>query len=182
MVSGVMANEPIAELHRERMKKLVEFTASSLNTEYPSPFGSAIYCASSGERVAQSYDTVMQLCDPINHAEVNAIRLATSQLNRLSLRGHILYSTCEPCPMCMSACIWAELDMVVYGASTMEDANAYWPQPSDMSPQELAARILFDSKIALQSHVERALCQDLFKRCDEVRKQQNLALPPHRAE
>jgi len=168
------------DLHSARMRQLAAFTATSFETEFPSPFGSAFYCASTGERIAQAYDSVMHQCDPTNHAEVNAIRAATNRLQRLSLRGHILYSTCEPCPMCMSACIWAELDLVVFGASTMEDAHAYWPQPSDVSPEELAARVRFDAKPRLLKHVERALCQDLFQRCDALRQQQNLQLPPNR--
>jgi tRNA(adenine34) deaminase len=164
----------------ERMRALVEFTSSSLSTEFPSPFGSAIYESSSGRLVSQAYDTVMRECDPTNHAEVNAIRLATQELGRLSLRGCVLYSTCEPCPMCMSASIWAELDGVVFGASTMEDANLYWPQGSDMTPQELISRMRFEPKCSLLRHVERALCQELFRKCDEVRKSRELELPPHR--
>jgi len=166
--------------HAERMKALVDFTASSFHTEYPSPFGAAIYNARSGTLVSQAYDTVMKECDPTTHAEVNAIRQAAQKMQRLSLRGCILYSTCEPCPMCMSACIWAEVDTIVYGASTMEDADLYWPQSSDMAPTELVARMLMGQKCELVPHVERSRCQELFKRCDEVRKHGSLQLPPHR--
>ena len=156
--------------HNERMKSLVEYTSSSLKTKFPSPFGSAIYELKTGLLVSQAYDTVMREWDPTNHAEVNAIRKATRKLERLSLSGFILYSTCEPCPMCMSACIWAELDAVVFGASTMEDANLYWPQASDISPQELVAHMRREPKCIIIPHVERARCQELFKQCDEVRK------------
>ncbi len=122
------------ELHKHRMQQLIKFTESSFNTIHPSPFGASIYEIKSGKLIAQSYDTVISKCDPTNHTEMNVIRIATKKLKALSLEGCILYSTCEPCPMCMSACIWAELNTVVYGASTMEDANQYWPQPSDISP------------------------------------------------
>ncbi len=169
-------NEP----HSKRMIELVQFTASSLETDFPSPFGSAIYDELSGVLLANAYDTVMELCDPTNHAEVNVIRAATRQLQRLSLRGCTLYSTCEPCPMCMSACIWAEIDPVVVGASTVEDADRYWPQASDISPQELVARMRIEPRCRLIPHVERSLCQGLFVRCDEVRKYRGLILPPHR--
>lgn len=74
------------EQHVERMRALVEFTATSLETPHPSPFGSSIYDAKSGQLLAQAYDTVMRECDPTNHAEVNAIRLATRSEQRLSLR------------------------------------------------------------------------------------------------
>ncbi len=178
-------NEPrismiASDEHRERMKALVDFTASSFKTEFPSPFGSAIYDERSGVLVAQAYDTVLKMCDPTNHAEINAIRDAARELQSLSLRGCTLYSTCEPCPMCMSACIWAEVDTVVFGASTMEDANLYWPQASDMSPQELIARVRLEPTCRLIPHLGRSLCQNLFTRCDEVRKERGLQLPPHR--
>ncbi|WP_145055416.1 nucleoside deaminase [Lignipirellula cremea] len=164
------------------MRSLARFTGRSFQTEHPSPFGSSIYSSDSGQLVSQAYDTVIQECDPTNHAEMNAIRIATKQLQRLSLRGCILYSTCEPCPMCMSACIWAELDTVVFGASTMEDANHYWPQSSDVAPHELADRMRREPKCNLIPHVERQICQDLFVRCDELRSQRRLQLPPHRSD
>lgn len=166
--------------HIERMKRLVEYTASSFGTPFPSPFGSAVYDAQTGLLLSQAYDTVMRECDPTQHAELNAIRQATQQRRQLSLAGCILYSTCEPCPMCMSACIWAELDAVVFGASTLEDANPYWPQASDISPQELVARMRREPQCLIIPHVERARCQALFKQCDAVRSARRLELPPHR--
>lgn len=168
------------DLHVQRMKSLAAFTASSFDSGHPSPFGAAIYRMDNGELVSQAYDTVMRECDPTNHGEINAIRHATKQLGQLSLRGCLLYSTCEPCPMCMSACIWAELDTVVYGASTLEDANQYWPQPSDVGPRELVDRMRRTPDCHLIPHVGRQICQALFMRCDEVRKQHRLQMPPHR--
>ncbi|MEM9554075.1 MAG: nucleoside deaminase [Acidobacteriota bacterium] len=170
----------VEEIHRRRMRDLVDFTASSFDTEHPSPFGSSVYETASGRLVARAYDTVIEACDPTNHGEVNAIRLATRALGRLSLRGCVLYSTCEPCPMCMSACIWAEVDTVVYGASTLEDADRYWPQASDLTPQELVAKMRREPRCEVLPQVERALCRELFSRCDAVRNRQSLQLPPHR--
>ncbi len=166
--------------HRKRMKALVAFSAASFDTEFPSPFGSAIYDERSGVLVAQAYDTVMRMCDPTNHAEMNAIRDAARELQRLSLRGCTLYSTCEPCPMCISACIWAEIDTVVFGASTLDDANLYWPQASDLPPEELVAHMVLEPRCRLIPHVERSLCRDLFTQCDGVRMKRSLQLPPHR--
>jgi len=168
------------EIHASRIRELVEFTTSTFDTAFPSPFGSSIYEAATGRLVAMAHNTVMRDCDVTSHAEVNAIRLATRELGRLSLRGHILYSTCEPCPMCMSACIWAELDSVVFGASTMEDADAYWPQPSAAPPHDLLLKARFEPRAVLVSHVERGLCQNLFRRCDEVRRAKGLDLPRRR--
>jgi len=169
-----------AAVHRRRMTDLVAYTATSLETDYPSPFGSAVYDAASGALISRAYDTVMQACDPTNHAEVNAVRAAPRALGRLSLAGTVLYSTCEPCPMCMSACIWAEVDTVVYGASTMEDADRYWPQPSPVTPQYLVSQTVFEKRCTLVPHVARDACRALFERCDALRVARGLALPPHR--
>jgi len=166
--------------HAARMQALVRFTETSFETDYPSPFGSSIYDTGTGEVLGQAYDTVMRDCDPTNHAEVNAIRVATRTTGRLSLAGCTLYSTCEPCPMCMSACIWAELDCVVFGASTMEDANLYWPQSSDLSPAALVEHALRQPVCELIAGVERTACQELFRRCDTLRLERGLKLPPHR--
>ena len=166
--------------HNDRMKRLVEYTSTSLETEFPSPFGAAIYNIQDENLLSQAYDTVMEKCDPTNHGEINAIRKATQKLQSLSLKDCILYSTCEPCPMCMSACIWAELSAVVFGASTMEDANIYWPQASDLTPAELISHMCREPKCILIPNVERKLCQELFRKCDETRRNQHLELPPHR--
>jgi hypothetical protein len=80
----------------------------------------------------------------------------------------------------MSACIWAEVDTVVFGASTLDDADRYWPQASDVSPQDLVSRMRIEPKCQLVRHVERSLCQQLFMQCDDVRKRRHLSLPPHR--
>ena len=167
------------DIHRARMRALADFTAGSFDTAHPSPFGCAIYDAA-GTLLAQAVDTVLAQTDPTNHAEINAIRAATRQLRALSLRGCTLYSTCEPCPMCMSAAIWAEVGTVVFGAATLADADRYWPQPSDLAPQELADRMRNAPRCQILPRVERARCQDLFVRCDAARTRRGLPLPPHR--
>lgn len=65
--------------------------------------------------------------DPTNHAEIVVIRSASQIFERRSLEGCVLYTTHEPCPMCMSAAIWAKLDGIVYGAA-MEDMENYWEE------------------------------------------------------
>jgi len=170
----------LQSVHSERMKQLVEFTAGSFDTRYPSPFGSSVYHSESGELISQAYDTVMRECNPINHAEILAIRDASRSLQSVSLSGCILYSTCEPCPMCISACIHAELDVVVFGATILDDADRYWPQASDVLPHELVSRVRIGTKCLLIPNVEQELCQKLFIRCEELRIENKLELPPHR--
>jgi len=111
----------------QQMAALIAFTGRSLNTAAPRPFGASIVHTGSGNLLLRALNAVKQECDPSSHAEVRAIRKATMRLKLLSLAGYTLYTTCEPCPMCMSAALWAGLDRVVYGA-TIEDANRHCNQ------------------------------------------------------
>jgi tRNA(Arg) A34 adenosine deaminase TadA len=85
-----------------------------------SPFGAVVVAGT--EVLAAAHNTVWRDSDPTAHAEVNAIR-AAGRLRGIALRGCVLYTTCEPCPMCLSAIHWAKVDRVVYGA-TIADATA----------------------------------------------------------
>jgi tRNA(Arg) A34 adenosine deaminase TadA len=109
------------------MSALVAFTARSLHTDYPRPFGAAIIKTRTGSLLLRALNRVALDFDPSAHAEVRAIRMATKRMKNISLVGYTLYSTCEPCPMCMSAALWAGLDRVVYGA-TIADANRHCNQ------------------------------------------------------
>lgn len=84
------------------------------------PFGAVI--AKDGEIVATGVNSVTKSCDPTAHAEVSAIRAACSKLESFELKGCEIYSSCEPCPMCLSAIYWARLDRLYYG-NDKEDAK-----------------------------------------------------------
>src|SRR5471030_2867064 len=86
-----------------------------------SPFGAIIVRGS--EVVAATHNTVWRDTDPTAHAEVNCLRAAAKALSTIALNGCTLYSTTEPCPMCLSAIHWAKIDRVVFGA-TIGDAAA----------------------------------------------------------
>lgn len=85
------------------------------------PFGAVIICA--GEVAAAAHNTVWRDGDPTAHAEINAIRQAAARLQRIDLSGCVMYSTCEPCPMCLSAIHWSKIDAVFFGAA-IADAQA----------------------------------------------------------
>ena len=103
-----------AELMRLAIEKTREGIASG-----QSPFGSII--VKDGEVVASTHNTVWRDTDPTAHAEVNCLRRAAKALETIDLKGCTLYSTCEPCPMCLAAIHWAKIDRVVFGA-TIDDA------------------------------------------------------------
>ncbi len=83
------------------------------------PFGSII--VRDGEIIGRGWNQVTSSCDPSAHAEIVAIRNACSHLGTFSLDGAVIYTSCEPCPMCLAAIWWARLEKIYY-ANTREDA------------------------------------------------------------
>jgi tRNA(Arg) A34 adenosine deaminase TadA len=86
------------------------------------PFAAVI--VRDGKIVGEGVNTVTATNDPTAHGEVNAIRAAAKALGTFTLAGCELYTSCEPCPMCLSAAYWARLDAVYYGASAADAARA----------------------------------------------------------
>ncbi|MGA3344744.1 MAG: nucleoside deaminase [Terracidiphilus sp.] len=86
------------------------------------PFGAVI--VRDGKIVSEAANSVTATNDPTAHAEVNAIRAAAKALGAFSLAGCQLYSSCEPCPMCLAAAHWARMDAIYYGASAADAARA----------------------------------------------------------
>jgi tRNA(Arg) A34 adenosine deaminase TadA len=86
------------------------------------PFGAVI--VRDGRIVGEGVNTVTDSHDPTAHGEVNAIRAACKALGTFSLAGCQLYTSCEPCPMCLAAAYWARIDDLYYGASAADAARA----------------------------------------------------------
>ncbi len=103
------------ELMREAIRLSVENVKNG-----GGPFGAVI--ARDGEIVATGVNRVTANCDPTAHAEVSAIREASKKLGTFNLSGCEIYSSCEPCPMCLGAVYWAHLDALYYG-NTKDDAR-----------------------------------------------------------
>ena len=76
-----------------------------------------------GEIIATGTNRVTENCDPTAHAEVSAIRAACAKLGDFKLSGCTIYSSCEPCPMCLSALYWAGVERIFYG-NTKQDAKS----------------------------------------------------------
>lgn len=112
---------------QDQMISLIRFTERTLATDTPVPFGAMVVDTQSGQRLVRTVNQASQKNDPTCHAEVNAIRLACRRIKNHLLRGYTLYTTCEPCPMCMGAILWAGIDRVVYGA-TIEHAARHCNQ------------------------------------------------------
>ncbi len=103
------------------IKDLVKKTIKSYRKEYGGPFGACILDKDNNV-VAKACNEVLKRKDPTCHAEVNAIRKACKKLNTYDLTGYKILTTCYPCPMCMSAIIWANIKEVYY-CCNQEDAD-----------------------------------------------------------
>lgn len=86
------------------------------------PFGALL--VQNGKIISRSGNTVTLDNDPTAHAEVNVIRQSAAKLKTFDLTGTVLYASCEPCPMCLGAIYWANIDRVVFAASREEAAAA----------------------------------------------------------
>lgn len=105
------------------MKRAIELAAfTSLEAKSGGPFGAVIVYQ--GKIIAEGRNRVVETNDPTWHAEMDAIRYASQVLQRFKLSGCALYTSSQPCPMCLSACYWAGVDAIYY-ASTVTDAKEW---------------------------------------------------------
>ena len=107
------------DLKNNFMLKAIELSINSVNTA-GGPFGCVI--VKENKIIAEGSNKVTSSNDPTAHAEVVAIREACKKLNTFNLSGCDLYTSCEPCPMCLSAIYWSHIDKVYY-ANTRDDAQ-----------------------------------------------------------
>ncbi|MEM7512806.1 MAG: nucleoside deaminase [Bacteroidota bacterium] len=103
------------------MEAAVQHALDGIKEDIGGPFGAVV--VRNGEIISMASNSVTSLNDPTAHAEVLAIRRACQHLNTFQLTDCELYTTCEPCPMCLGAIYWARLGRVFF-ASTREDAAA----------------------------------------------------------
>jgi guanine deaminase len=104
------------------LRSAIALATENVRTGRGGPFGAVV--VQDGRIVGEGVNTVTATNDPTAHAEVNAIRAACKALNTFSLRGCQLYTSCEPCPLCLSAVYWARLDAVCFGCSATDAARA----------------------------------------------------------
>lgn len=122
-----------------------------------SPFGAVV--VKDGKVVAAAHNTVWKDTDPTAHAEVNAIRAASRALKTIDLSGTVMYTTCEPCPMCLTAIHWAKIDRVVFGA-TIADADDAGFSELTIAAKEMVR--LGGSPLKVESGLLQKECAELF--------------------
>jgi tRNA(Arg) A34 adenosine deaminase TadA len=144
--------------HVELMRKAIELCKKGIAAG-DSPFG-AVIARNTGEVVFAAHNTVRSSCDSTAHAEINAIRGACAKLGTANLAGHLIATTCEPCPMCAVAIHWARLDALVYGAGIADAKNAGFNElqiPCEVFYREGASRL------RIYPHVLSDECTELFE-------------------
>lgn len=103
------------------MQHAIQLSAERMRANLGGPFGAVI--VKNGNVIAEGFNQVTSTNDPTAHAEVVAIRKACETLGSFSLQGCEIYTSCEPCPMCLASIYWARLD-AIYFANSREDAAA----------------------------------------------------------
>ncbi len=102
------------------MRMAIRLSEQNVANGTGGPFGAVI--VKNGRLIAKSANLVTSTCDPTAHAEVSAIRLAAKKLHTYDLSGCVIYTSCEPCPMCLGAIYWAKIDRI-YFANSQHDAH-----------------------------------------------------------
>jgi tRNA(Arg) A34 adenosine deaminase TadA len=129
----------------EFMQIAIELAAQHMRARDGGPFGAVV--ARGGEILARGWNKVTSANDPTAHAEMTAIRAAAAALGTFQLRGCVLYTSCEPCPMCLAAAWWARLDRVVFAATRADAAAAGF---DDAEIYEEISRPLDSRKLPMQ--------------------------------
>ena len=103
------------------MRRAISLASQNVREGLGGPFGSVV--VKDGEIIGEGTNRVATSCDPTAHAEMLAIRAASAKLKNFDLSGCELYTSCEPCPMCLSAIYWARIERMFYG-NTIVEADA----------------------------------------------------------
>jgi len=154
-------------MHEKWMQIAIEQARAGIRAGQ-SPFGAVV--VGNDALVAAGHNEVWQRCDPTAHAEVVTIQRAASALRSIDFAGCVMYTTCEPCPMCAAAIHWSKLDAVCYGA-TIDDAKRAGFNELTLPISELYR--IGKSPVRLISGIAQPVCAALF---DEW-----LRHPAHRA-
>lgn len=119
LLSFVVSDYPERLMNERFMKRAIELSRTHMLTGAGGPFGAVI--VKDGKVIGEGWNQVTSTNDPTAHAEVVAIRNATQNMKAFDLQGAELYTSCEPCPMCLAAAYWARITKIYFG-NTRSDA------------------------------------------------------------
>ncbi|CAN5523075.1 nucleoside deaminase [soil metagenome] len=162
-----MTVEASMQQHEHWIHEAVELGRTGMHQIGGGPFGAVVVC--DGRIIGRGWNQVTPLLDPTAHAEVTAIRDACQTLHRFELRGCDLYTSCEPCPMCLAAIYWARVDRIFYGCTRRDAAAAGFDDEFiyQQIPLENAERALPMAQVGREAAV--GLLQAWDQKADKVR-------------
>lgn len=149
------------------MKTAIQAATETMCAGYGGPFG-AVVVDSQGCIVATGSNTVLRDHDPTAHGEINAIRNACKKLGTHDLTGCVLYTTAYPCPMCLSAIMWANIKQVYYGCTAQDTCNIGFRDNFMYSFIENEVYKVSNDILTLSS-VERNNCLKLFENYKKIK-------------
>ena len=136
-----------------------KFMQEAINLANKKEYKVAALIVKDNKIIAKATTTIKKNKDPTCHAEINVIRMATKKLKSHKLENCYLYSTFEPCPMCTSACIWAKMKGIIYGAN-ISDANEKYPQRIKIKCSSIIKK--GTPKLELYKNFMRKECKELL--------------------
>ncbi len=140
------------------MAKAIQEAQRGVRLNHGGPFGAVI--VRNGALIAAAHNQVLRDHDPTAHAEVLAVRRAAKKLRHFNLSDCEIYTTCEPCPMCLAALYWARIDKIYYGCTRLDAAEIGFDD--NLIYQILAGRCNRE-RIETET-IEREACLQVFKR------------------
>lgn len=150
-------------MHEKYMKMAIDEARTGIHGGHGGPFGTVI--VKDGEVVAVGHNMVLLNNDPTAHGEITAIRAAGHRLGTFDLSGCTLYTTGEPCHMCLCACMWANIDKIYYGCTIAD--NGMIGFRDDKFDKIFGGR---DKLEGFMTEVDRAECLELFNEYRSLKK------------
>ena len=150
---------------KEYMDVAIDLSDDNFEKNYGGPFGACI--VKDGKIIGKGINRVIKNMDPTAHAEVMAIRNACKNIKSHDLSGCILYTSCYPCPMCLSAIIWANIKKVYYGNTKEDAANIGFRDEFIYDYLESLANNKEDNKVLKLKELNREDALEVFKRYEE---------------
>lgn len=147
----------------EYMRMAIEQARTGIERGHGGPFGAII--VKDGEVIGMGHNQVLKDDDATNHGEMIAIRNASEKLKSYDLTGCELYTTGEPCHMCLCACMWANIDKIYYGATIEDNARIGF--------RDEKFEHIFNGREKLHNYlinIDRDACLELYKEYEEMDK------------
>ncbi len=118
---ALKAEDPSLQAETPFMRLAIAEALAGIRQGHGGPFGSVV--VKDGKVVAKGHNKVLQMHDPTMHGEIDAIRGACRALGTHDLSGCEIYTTGEPCPMCLAACLWANISKIHYGCTIADNTR-----------------------------------------------------------